>query len=910
MPLSPGQQVGSYEVVSLLGAGGMGEVYRARDTRLKRDVAIKVLPDDVAGDHERLARFQREAEVLASLNHPHIAHIYGIEGNALIMELVEGEDLAQRIARGAVPIDEALPIARQIAEALEAAHDAGIIHRDLKPANVKVRPDGTVKVLDFGLAKAIEQGSGTKDQGSGGAANSPTITSPAMTMRGMILGTAAYMSPEQAKGKAVDRRADIWAFGCVLYEMLTGRRTFEGEDISDTLVSILRDDPRWAALPANTPPHIRQLLRRCLQRDPQKRLPHIGAARLELGDPDTGELINAATPPRPRSRWAWLGAAVFGGAITAAAIMLLMRRSPAAADASVAFVVEAPAGAAFTGANRVPRFAVSPDGRSILYQAEDGKGSALWIRPIDSIEATKIAGTESDRGGADTQQAFWSPDGRHIAFFDETTHELKRVDRQTGSMQVIAPIPGNQYGGAWAGEVIVMASFGSDGVQQVVATGGTPVQVTKVDRSKHEVSHLWPDFFPDGKHIVYLVTYSDTTPSALFLASLDGTPPRRLFEAGAMARAAAPDFLIYIRSGALMAQRIDLTSMQQAGDPILISVTAQQTPVGRAAVSVSPTGVLAYAPMAGDGDIYETRWVDRSGRDLPAAPAPVSVGIHGVRLSPDGQRLVYSRGLIRTAGNLGSEIWLQDIVRGIETRLGERQTGDPSTPIFSPDGAFLIYRARINGPVALLERPVSGAGPEQTLFAGVTGELWIPFDATPDGTSIIANRGGSTDGGLWLVPRRGKGPATPFLPDTRVPFGADLSPDGRWLAYASGSAIGGVQIIVQAFPDPAGGRWPVSAVGGEHPRWRGDGREIFYIDQGRRVMAASITTSPRVEIGTPVELFKLEAGRGYTSIGPPYQFDVTSDGQRFVLVQSKSNVAGTGRLLVTTNWQKAFKVNR
>ena len=461
MALTAGSRIGHYEVIAPLGAGGMGEVYRARDSKLKRDVALKVLPTDVASDRDRLARFQREAELLASLNHPHIAQIYGVENEALVMELVEGEDLAHRMLRGAIPIDEALPMARQIAEAIEFAHDAGVIHRDLKPANIKVRHDGTVKVLDFGLAKALDPGSGLAASVSSALAGSHTITSPAMTLHGVILGTAAYMSPEQAKGKPVDTRADIWAFGCVLYEMLTGRRAFKGDDVTDTLTSVMRDTPDWSALPAPTPEPIRTLLRRCLAKDPRERVPNIAVARLDIDDAATSA-NEAARSTAASSNRAWAGWIVAGIAVVGAAALAIVHfREPA---------TSAPAVVRFQfGSNDLARLGtppiVSPDGRRMAFTARtpDGRHSAMWVQALDGLEATPVPGYDEASG-----TVFWSPDSRFIAYASGT--QLKRIDADGGPAVTLAEIPGGEgafRGGAWSAQGVVMFSAVRQGLLQV-----------------------------------------------------------------------------------------------------------------------------------------------------------------------------------------------------------------------------------------------------------------------------------------------------------------------------------------------------------------------------------------------------------------------------------------------------------
>jgi predicted Ser/Thr protein kinase/uncharacterized membrane protein len=502
MSLSPGTRIGVYEITGQLGAGGMGEVYRARDSKLKREVALKVLPADVANDRERMARFQREAEVLASLNHPHIAQIYGIEDNALVMELVEGEDLAERLKRGPIPLDEALPIAKQIAEALEAAHEPGIIHRDLKPANIKVRPDGTVKVLDFGLAKALEPGTGIADRGSA------TITSPAMTMRGVILGTAAYMSPEQAKGKAVDKRADLWAFGCVLYEMLTGSRAFGGDDITDTLTAVMRDTPDWHALPAATPASIRKLLHRCLEKDRKKRLDSAAAARLEIEDALTTPGIDAATVAAAsdvragRLAWSIAGAAVVAAVMLGVPAVRHLREAPSAAPPETRLEINTPA------TSDALSLALSPDGRHVAFVASRDGVPLLWLRSLDSTTAQPLAGTEG------ASFPFWSPDSRSIAF--QAGQQLKRLDLGSGPPRTIAT--GASRGGTWNSAGVILFANTPGSLSRVDASGGSIVEVTTPGRG---VNPRFPVFLPDGRHFLYYGGANAPDPPGIYLAALD-----------------------------------------------------------------------------------------------------------------------------------------------------------------------------------------------------------------------------------------------------------------------------------------------------------------------------------------------------------------------------------------------------
>ena len=589
MTLPLGTRLGPYEIVAPIGAGGMGEVYRARDTKLNRDVAIKVLPESFALDADRVARFTREAQVLASLNHPNIAAVYGIEESgstrALVMELVDGEDLSAHIARGPIALSEALPIARQIADALEAAHEQGIVHRDLKPQNIKVRADGTVKVLDFGLAKAMDP-----DASGASAMNSPTMTARA-TQMGMIIGTAAYMAPEQARGRAVDRRADIWAFSVVLYEMLTGRRAFEGEDISVTLANVIKEDPNWDALPKDLPSPMLRLLRRCLEKDPRRRLSAIADARLELdeaGAPSDGASPGAARAGiSRRERWVWASVA---GLAAVTALAFALRSAPARDVAApvIRFGLEVGETA------EVPRMAISPDGQSLVFLGTrpDG-GSSLLVRRLDSIDSTPVAASE------DALNPFWSPDSRQVAFFsgkDQTSEGLWITDLQGGGARTIVNLPTLlDAAGSWnADGLVLVASRGTKGIQRISLNGGQLTPVTTLDPSGGEIAHLYPQFLPDGRHFIYQAETSARENWAIFIGSIDAPVRRKLVQSD-YAQFAAPNLLVYTQRENLVAQTLDLSTLALTGQPAVIATSiALLGTNGRAAFSVSDTGVLVY----------------------------------------------------------------------------------------------------------------------------------------------------------------------------------------------------------------------------------------------------------------------------------------------------------------------------
>ena len=925
MALVPGTRLGPYEVVGPLGAGGMGEVYRAKDTKLGREVALKRLPEHLAQDPERLARFEREARTLAALNHPHIAQVYGLEDapsptgsgaglRALVMELVEGPTLAERIAslRGpgvsgpptGLPLDEALPIAQQIAEALEAAHDQGIVHRDLKPANIKVRPDGTVKVLDFGLAKAVAGESGVR--ASDTLANSPTITSPAMTMQGVILGTAAYMSPEQAKGKPVDRRADIWAFGCVLFEMLTGRRAFEGEDVSDTLAAVLRGEPPWAALPSGTPPHVRTMLARCIERDVRKRLPHIGVARLELTEGAARQSVSAAAAsPAPRASWrvhAMWAAAVMAAVAGAVYASRNTGVPLAPVPPSVRFELAPPPGHIFPGAGGVPRFAVSPDGTRVVFAATRvGVRDQLFVRRLDDVAAVPIDGTESQVSGGDAiQQPFFSPDGRYVAFFSGAESMLKRVPVDGGPVERLASFPAQNCGGTWHGDVILIASQGSNGVLRVPAGGGEPQHVTSLDVSAGELAHLWPQFLPDGQHFLYFAR--SAVDSRVRVGTLDGAPPRTLVPAEAMAGFAAPDQVLYVRDGTLVAQRLDLKAMALVGSPTTVAPNVMVASNTRVGMSSSASGALVFAAGNATAGNYNAVIVDRKGKRLGE---PVEAGLNEawVRLSRDEQFVAFHRG----AGTL--DVWVHHLSRRITSRVSSAAAGSDRLPVWAPDSRRLAYQSnRDAGRAALYVRDLDALHPETRLQLNGDGRQVMPDDWSPDGKYLLFRDVANDASDLMSLPLPTGEPVV-YLRDGFRNRHAAFSPDGRWVAYSSNESGALPQVFVRSFPDPAQAKFQVSADGGAQPRWRRDGRELYFVSGRAELVAAAVTpTEGGLRFGTATPLFGLgtvrESAASVTGLGSTY--DVFPDGQRFVLAEPVSAQSDV-KLTVALNWMNDLK---
>ena len=869
--------IAHYKITTKLGEGGMGAVYRATDTKLGRDDAIKVLPDSFANDHERLARFTREAQVLASLNHPNIAAIYGVEDRALILELVEGPTLADRLVHGAIPLEEALPIARQIAEGMEFAHERGIIHRDLKPSNIKIRDDGTVKLLDFGLAKAF-----SPDDASGSAdlMNSPTLTGRA-TQLGVILGTAAYMSPEQAKGKPVDRRADIWAFGVVVYEMLAGKRGYQAEDMSDTLAAVLTREVDWTALPGETPARLRVLLHDCLARDPKQRLRDIGEARRVLdqlitgvGQPDYALSLSVAT-----TRQTLLGRRVLPWAIAAIAVLgaiasgTLYLRHTNERPQEVRLQIVTPSGnigADFGSSNALT---LSPDGRSIVYGAdtEDGKSYRLWLRPLDSEVAKPLPGTESPFLGT-----FWSPDSKWIGFFADK--KLKRINVATGTVQTLADAA-SPRGGTWSADGTILFSPAGFGVlYRMPAAGGQPEPVTQLH--PQEVTHRVPQFLPDGRHFLFWISGTPEV-EGVYAGALDSHEYRKICVADGPAIFAPPAHLFFIRESVLYGQRFDPDGIKLSGEPIPVALGVSTTPyTGPMRFSASSNGTIAYRPDA----VFRRQmtWLDRSGKAVGVVGEPIE-DLQNAELSPDGRKLAVN---IQRGAGKGS-ISLMDMARGTLTPLGIR--GGATGPRWSPDGSKIAFGCVPRGLIDLCWKAVDSNGPGELLYA--SGEAKNLSDWSPDGKYILFNpQNPKTARDVMAVPVTGNDRQP--IPVAQTPAEekfARFSPDGKWVAYVS-DETGRDEVFVRPFPGP-GPAVRVSTGGGGFPFWRKDGKELYY-RLGDQLLAVSVRTSASgaFEVGIPAPLF--------TAKGVAL---VRTDGQRFLFAMTLDDVS-TPPITVIMNW--------
>jgi Tol biopolymer transport system component len=904
--LAAGTMIGPYRVADLIGSGGMGEVYKAIDTNLKRAVAIKVLPASVLADAERLARFQREAEVLGSLNHPNIAVIHGLERSgvttALVMELVEGPTLADRLARGALVLEEALPIAKQIAEALEAAHERQIVHRDLKPANIKLPPDGLVKVLDFGLAKAMESPVPSPD-----VSQSPTITTPVMTQAGMLLGTAAYMSPEQARGMGADKRSDVWGFGCVLYEMLTGRQAFHGEGVADTVGAVIHKSPDWTALPSTTPPAIRTLLRRCLEKDRRDRIPDIGMVRIELQDVLAGSSsapalpVAGTHPPRVRLAWAVAGIA----SVLAAAGVGLVWFRPVPTDArvyrsSILPVDDVPMAGALPG-----RFALSPDGRQLAFTARRPDESVmLWVRSLEDGTVRRLGGTEGATGH------FWSPDSRFLAF--NAQGQLKKVAVAGGPPIVIATAAAAAVGaarGAWSKDDVILFSPQPVGaLYRVPATGGEPVSVTVLDRTAGDTRHWWPSFLPDGRRFLYLAIGSPGRPNdarAIYIGSVDQPGTGRLLMTGGANARYAQGHVLFMRDRTLMGQPFDAGRLELVGAP---SPIAEQVVVGGAtgtsgAFSVSDTGVLVYQSTVASGS--RIMWLDRSGKEISVVQERGEYG--ALELSPDGKRAVVS---VVGAVSRHRDLWILDLTRNQPSpfTLGDREE---TAAVWSSDGARLVFNggSRVVGPTGLFVKLSSGAGSEEPLLSG--SGIKFPSSWSHDARFLLYGTPGPEDADVWILPLDADRTPKPFMQTTSDEGGARFSPDGRWVAYGT-NQTGQAEIFVTPFPE-TGERTRVSTAGAllQSARWRGDGRELFYLTRDGSLMAAEVDGRGRefrVLNVKPLFRFRPSLGTDRSSydIAINSLYDVIPDGQTF-LVNAADEDGAEQPLSLMINWTAALR---
>jgi len=892
----PGYRIGPYEVVTLLGAGGMGQVFRARDTKLNRDVALKVLPDSFELDSDRKARFTREAHMLAALNHPNIAAIYGLEDSqdrhALILELVDGLTIADMIAHGPVPLVGAVGIARQIAEALEAAHDKGIIHRDLKPANIKVTDSGVVKVLDFGLAKVW---GGAADYGIGAG---PTVMATRLGQP-VVLGTPAYMSPEQARGRALDKRTDIWSFGCVLFEMLTGRMAFRGDTVSDTIARVLERDVDWAELPVSCPPRIRELLRRCLQKDPGRRLRDIGDARLELEMLDDAATAPAdAATASDRAPLPNLGIQMRGGRLLAAGLVLVVASAALAVWVDRKTPRETPAGAPVT--RPVRRFAfqppadapllasflftLSPDGTRLVYAARVAAGIRLQMRRLDQLEVEPLAGFEG------ALMPFFSPDGQSIGFYSEG--RIRRAPATGGEPVTIAETPRGIIGASWGPDGTILFGGIASPLRRVPAEGGIPVPLMELSEAAGEVDHHTPFYLPDGTAFLFGV-HAGRELFRVAARSLVTGEQRILVQDGFQPRYAASGHLVFARGSTLLATPFDSERLAITGPEVaLVERLATVQDSGWAAYSISKDGTLAYVPapsLAGRTLV----WVDRTGHVQPAAMPPQAYFFPS--LSPDGQRLAF-----QVADSRRSDIWIHRFADGAATRIAVE--GLNSRPDWTRDGQHVTFSTRRGEERFLVTQTVDGTSSTETLASSRRTDLWAG-SWTPDGQALAFVDAPPTDISDIKLLRRSGGAVEPLIEGPGTQRGPSFSPDGRWLAYESDES-GRFEVYVRPFP-ASGVPRQISTNGGGLARWSSDGREVFFM-LARRLYAVPIRTAPTLEVGAPRLLFELSFGPTGGGVGPP-PWDVTPDGQRFIFVKPGDDELAPLRIHIVENWFEELK---
>jgi Tol biopolymer transport system component len=877
MTIAAGTRLGPYEVLSQIGAGGMGEVYSAHDTKLGREVAIKVLPEAYALDAVRLARFQREAKMLASLNHPNIATIHGLEQSGdtsyLVMELVSGDMLAERVKAGPIPVEEALKIAVQIAEALEAAHEKGIIHRDLKPANVKVTPEGKVKVLDFGLAKAFAGDTSTEDIG-----NSPTL-SMAATMQGVILGTAAYMSPEQARGKSVDKRTDIWAFGCVLYELLTGKQAFHGEDITEILAAVVLKEPAFDALPANISPSIRVLLQRCLRKDRRQRTPDAATIRIEIEDAIAAPKGSGATQAAPatrvwRDRLAWpVVAGVLALIAIALAVVLVLRVPKPTQPMRLSAEMGADA-SLYTAAG--PAAILSPDGtRLALAATGSDQKRRIFVRSLDQLQATALSGTENAR------DPFFSPDGQWIGFFADG--KLKKISVQGGAAVTLCDAP-NDRGGSWGDDgTIAFEPDAQVALSKVPSAGGTPQPLTTLDKQTGEVTQRWPQVLPGSKAILFTsntprTNYEDADIAVYSMASGKQKTVQR---GGYYGRYLASGHLVYIHQGTLFAVPFDLKRLEVTGEPAPILEGVGTNSTGGAQLSFSETGNLVYVTGGSGGQSISIYWMDHEGKFTPLRETPGNYV--NPAFSPDGKRLA-----LEISDGKRSDIWVYEWERDTLTRLSFAGEAN-GYPVWTPDGQRITYSSREKGGVlSLWWIRADGSGSPQRLTESKNIEY--PRSWRPDGKVLAFTQlNPSTNFDIMTLPIEGDeksgwkpGEPKPFVNSAFAEVQPAFSPDGRWLAYSSNES-GDYELYVRPFPGP-GGKWQISTGGGGYPKWSRDGKELYYRTLDNKIMVANYTASgdslraDKPQLWSPGQVADLGPGN--------YTFDLHPAGKRFAVLKT------------------------
>jgi Tol biopolymer transport system component len=905
MTLTPGTRLGRYEIRSLIGAGGMGEVYLAHDPKIGRDVAIKVLPVGFAADKERLARFEQEAQAAGALNHPNILSIHDVETQDgspyVVSELLEGETLRELLSGSPLPARRAVDYALHCARGLAAAHERGIIHRDIKPENLFVTKDGRVKILDFGIAKLTEP--------DGERARTDLPTRRVNTDSGAVMGTVGYMSPEQLRGQQVDSRTDIFSFGAVLYEMLAGRRAFHKDSAADTISAILREDPpELSETNGSVNPALDRVVRRCLEKSREQRfhsasdlafaLEALSGTQVAVATTitATGGATKEATTPglrrALRDRPGWIAAAIFLVSTLALAFLYSRRAEPRAE--TMRFTVPAPEKSAYKG-----ELALSPDGRRLAFVVESVSGRSLWVRALDSVESRELRGTE------DAMLPFWSPDGRFVGFF--AGNKLKKIDVAGGSPQTLAEVTADPRGGAWAadGTIIFTPNFTSP-LSKVAAAGGAVEPLTELDQSREQTSHRWPSFLPDGRHFLYFARAKKKEAEGIYVGSLDSKEGKfllntNLLGAYAPSNDADSGYLLFMRDKTLMAQPFDARKLQLSGEPSAIaegvlSFPDEGGPTAYASFSASAGGHLSY--LTGSASLTEMGWFDRAGKSLGAVGSPGKFS--ELWLSPDGKRVTFGRA---DAQQL-PDIWQLDLARGMMTRFTFDAASEAS-PVWSADGSRIFFASNRGGTkFNLYQKISSGAGSDELLietdyntfaddwFSGKAGELLLYESDSP-----------KTRFDLWVLPLAGERKPYPFLQTEFNETHSQFSPDGRFVAYASDES-GRAEVYVQSFP-ASGGKWQISTGGGDQPQWRRDGRELFYVAPDKTLMAVPISAGDSFERGSPAALFATHVPTGSLT-GDRNQLVAAADGQRF-LVNNLVNEGNTQPITLVLNWAANLK---
>ena len=896
MALTVGKRLGPYEIIAPLGAGGMGEVYRAKDARLDRIVAIKILSAHLSQNHEMRQRFEREARAVSSLSHSNICALYDVgheDGiDYLVMEFVDGESLADRLSKGPLPLDQVLRYAIQIADALDKAHRNGIVHRDLKPGNIMITKSGA-KLLDFGLAK--QDGNGSSVSGLSNVATERV----SLTGEGTILGTFQYMAPEQLEGQSADSRTDIFAFGAVVYEMATGKKAFNGKSQASLIGAILRDDPPTISTSQSmTPPSLDRLVKTCLAKDPEDRWQSAHDLSQELswiaeGGSQAGSNLPITTKAKKRERTAWIVAAVFGAIAIILAIPYIVRRT-ASEPQIIRFTVPPPEKSTFSDSS-----AISPDGRFLAFTANDADGrKSLWIRPFDSLTPRLLNFTEG------AEFPFWSPDSRSIAFFAE--NKLKKIEISGGRPQNLCDISDNPRGGSWStdGTIIFTPSFTTP-LYKIPAAGGTPTQITEFDSTRAETTHRWPSFLPDARHFLYYARGTADDLKTLFVGSIDSKQRTKLFDCDsrvvlASNKADGRHFLLFVRDNGLMAQSFDMDKLTMNGEayPVADDVEAfgESGPTGYAAFSVSTDGTLAY--RSHDNTDVQFVMFDRSSRQSTTLGVPGNYS--EPCLSPDSKQIVFAK---NASQQQSGDIWLFDIARNTPSRFSFSNSHE-LCPLWSPDGSRIVFTSDRSGREDLYLKNSTGIGNKELLLQ--TGSPLFADDWSRDGRYIIYESNGSkTKFDLWILPITGDRKPYPFLQTDFNETHSQFSPDGRWVAYVSDES-GRAEVYIRSFT-ASGGKWQISSGGGDQPQWRQDGKELFYLSPAKRLMAVSINTiaGPAIEAGIPVQLLELFV-QARSLTGDRNDYVVMENGRKFI-VCSFVDREKARPITIVSNWISMIK---